>query len=232
MKQVVCVCLALCLAFFVGCAVEPRFAGYETLPGSEYLAYLAMKREDVIKAFDISADTWSFFSNDEGVFSPHPYRNEPVELNGEDYTLHFNFTQGPEADSQSYLIFYYFDRTIKSEDLEEKRAEVKELYNLFCEELGEPETQYSRAGVGPGPRYISTALEQGFDAQNYTEKWVLAEHVAWPDIEEDINVVLLLTLTAHLYPGGLDMEVEYRLQDSSYTGLARYPQKSLSEQYN
>ncbi len=123
-----------------------------------------------------------------------------MEVDGAAYTLYLRFTEGPEADSPSYLNRYYYVHT-ESGEPETKKAAIQALYDLLVTELGEPEEpgvhmvysqKLSDSGEPEGPvtetptddPYYTTVREgfaQGFSSgQPHEEKWVLAENVRNP----------------------------------------------------
>ena len=244
-KIILLLTLLFCLT---SCAAEPKFPDYADLSFGGYLELLGEPREDVEKALSMTDETWDYLELD-GRPGPRPTLKEPVEIDGAAYTLYFRFTEGPAADSSSYLNQYYYVHTVESDDTETKKAAVQALYDLLVSELGEPEEpgvhmvysqKVSDSGEPEGPvtetptddpLYITVreGFEQGFNTQSHEEKWVLAENVRESG-DEDGNIVLLAYMEVRWLPGGAELEVGYLLREASLTRIARYPQKPLSEQ--
>lgn len=227
-------CLTACTA-----KQENKFPDYSDFSFGGYLEGMAELREDVEKMYSMTDETWDYLMVD-GRPGPRPKLKEPVTIGGEDYTLYFRFTEGPKMDSPSYLGFYYFVNTIESGSSETKNAAIQSLYDLLVAELGEPEepdvhTVYAQDSSGTvtvlpsdDPQYktVRVGLENGFGTDLYEEKWVLAENaptIPTEEVPEDANVLLLATMSVKAYNGsGVELTVELRLLDSTYSQLARY----------
>ena len=236
---------AVLLFCLTACTAEPKFPDYADFSFGGYLESLGELREDIEKALSMTDETWDYLEVD-GRPGPRPKLIEPVEVGGAVYTLYFRFTEGPEADSPSYLNRYYYVNTVESGNPETKNAVIQALYDLLVTELGEPEEPgvhmvYSRkvsdTGEPEGPvtetptdnplyTTVREGFEQGFRTQPHEENWVLAEHVSVPgtkDYPKDANALLLVTMTVSCYNGnGMELRVELRLLDAAYSRIARF----------
>lgn len=246
-KYVFILAAVLLFSCLAGCAAKDR-AAEEKFPdytnsvfAGPYLECLGEYRENVEKTLKFSDETWDWLTTTDGGNGPRPSLKEPVNIDGEDYTLYLRFTEGPEMDSPSYLGYYYYERTIESNDAEVKNASIRALYELLASEFGEPEEpdvsllfqetapgEYERL---PSEHPLYTTVREGFEnghSTNTCEKWVLAEHVdAFRDLEEakGKNILLLATLSVNYSPKSVTETVTFRLLESSYSELARYTEE-------
>ena len=242
-------------AFVLEIPSGPKFEELSDISfAGPYLECLGEWREDVEETLGMTDETWDYLEVD-GRPGPRPNLKEPVTIGGEDYALYLRFTEGPERDSPSYLSYYYFVRTVESDDPETKNAAIQALYDQLVAELGEPEEPgvhvvlsqstddsgepEGEVTVNPtdDPLYVTVrdGFEQGVHGTQESEKWVLAENVLFPGLErekeyltEDTNIVLIATMSVNNYSLGVDLTVEFRLLDASLTDVARYSEEQIA----
>lgn len=220
--------LLLMVGLFAGCVQDaPKYAEYRHLPGGEYLHLIGQSGKNVIDSVNITERNWEYWLDENGDPMAQATRKTPENIFGEDYELMMfflntdialpaNLFMSVDPDVPVLLGYYQYRYRLESTDYQEKYDKLAEIYQEYCELLGEPAPY--RSGVT-----IADCLETRFDAKTYTATWVLAEDVDFPTAEEDHNYLLLAKLEVTLGPQDLSVYYSYHAVEAGYSNLAGYP---------
>ncbi|MBE6936427.1 MAG: M56 family metallopeptidase [Ruminococcaceae bacterium] len=207
--------LLLMVGVFAGCVQEaPKYAEYADLPGGEYLHLIGQVSETVQKEMKINQNGWGSYSAD-SEFRHLVEREKPEIIFDEEYEMQLHL-KPIDTESPFYLRDYEYNYQLDSTDYQEKYDKIAEIYQDYCNLLGEPAPYRSSVT-------IADCLETRFDAKTYTATWVLAEDIAYPGTAEDHNMLLLAQLEVCLGPQALSVRYIYRATEAGYTNLAGYP---------